>query len=300
MQVRKAVPTSVPTLPTASRDRSAKSIQELFATHFKVSIPDTFSEAQTKQALVLLDSIHPTGDHNLQKLRDSTERIPFSAPQDIIASVKDKLLVVSGAVKDSLMRSAKTWQEEPYRDLSKRPGFVKRTLDHTAIELTTETLEAKQGFDRVSDYTDICVVFDVSTRTYIPTQFTAVDHVDPWKKITQRVQTCLDFINTSPPEIKAKLTTQLISKHPRSFMIDNGYAIPTKYLAVCLYNDSSNLAIINGPENTSKNCKMFTEWIAEKPDLQSSLERAIGGKLTDTLYPSQNEIQRIKQKPPMR
>jgi len=209
-------------------------------------------------------------------LTSGKKPIPFGNITDLERSLGKTMTALSPGMTASLKGSIEDWTGIPV-PIADRPGFVSRTEDKEEFAITEDALLRMQGGTRLSrSYSDAALVLDAGSALFVDKRFAAIDHADPCTKITQRVQTFLDFINTCPPSTKAAFIAMLEVSHSGCFAVaddDNLYA--TKYLSTCLYNDCSNLALLNSPANTSKSGKEFTTWMTEDPVHNRALSRII-------------------------
>jgi hypothetical protein len=252
-----------------------------FETLFGVT-PTTWTESTQKQALQLLyrietNTLSPVDSHGIVL---ETPEIPFGIHNNLTESILQTRIALTQKVQNSLNTTFEKSKTKLYiMSANTRPGFVARTSHFEKLELTSDLVHNRQDATTASPkYPKQVVVYDITKRTYIQDDFTAIDHADPWALIVARVNAFLDFVNNAHHSVKSVLTTKVLDKHPEYFMLtgsSSGNLGATEFLAISLYNDASNLVVLNSPGNTSKNKKAFEVWISTIPNLKDELCQSI-------------------------
>ena len=233
-----------------------------FENIFDPPAPKEWTEDTQKQAIRLFHRIQAaetsTLDLDLIVLPPETPEIPFGFNKESQASFLNTRLGLTQKMQQSLSTTFSRMKATLFPiSPDNRPGFIARTHNGERLELTGDIVYDRQDATSISPkHPHQVIVYDISARSYILDNFTAIDHADPWALIAGRVNTFLVFVNESPPPIKNKFITELFNKHPGYFILtgsSSGNVCATEFLASSLYNDPSNLVALNIPGNTSKN-----------------------------------------------
>jgi len=267
-----------PQHPTKTATRQTITLASAFKKAFNISGKDakTVSSNDQLQALVLWERITNSAQkgpiETYQDMTISLQKVPqipcINAHHDLTDTLKDGL---SGhpKIKARLERSIAQWKNVPITIVSqKRPGLIERTDKKESIPVTRNIVIQKQAAASLGKkYDNKETLFDPTRNQAIESDYADIDHMDPWSRIVERIQTCTDFINTFPSQkVKAMLQNTLKKQYP-DFFISSGTEIhPTQYLAACLYNHTDNLLGINHPDNTKKNDKEAIPWLAKHPE----------------------------------
>jgi hypothetical protein len=254
----------------------------------------TVSNPDKLQALVLLERItNPIQTGPIEIHQDSTlslqniPRIPCINTTYSLTETLQEALAAHPQIKARLCRSIEQWKRQPITTAPlQKSKFIERDDKKETISLTKNTVIQRQVPRNLGQkYDDKSTLFDPSLHHAIDSDYADIDHMDPWSKIVQRMQTCTDFINTFPQQkVKIMLQKTLKKEYP-DFFVSSGTDIqPTQYLMICLYNHTDNLLGINHPGNIKKNDTAAIPWLTHHTEFGAAFVSEIS---TTPLTPNQ-------------
>jgi hypothetical protein len=198
--------TQVPiTLPMTQPINLVSEFKSIFALSGKEA--KTVSVHDQLQALVLLERMTSnTQKGPIESHQDRTptlQKVPqipcVNTPYNLTETLNDGL-ANHPKIKTRLCRSIEQWKSLPFSiEAPKRPGFIERDDDKKTISVTRNTVLQRQAPASLGKkYSNQETLFDPSLSDAIDSNYADIDHMDPWSKIVERIQTCTDFINTFP------------------------------------------------------------------------------------------------------
>ena len=194
-------------------------VSQQFENLFGLVPPVIWPEATQQQDLHLLHRIQNTT--NFYGLPTGMPEIAFGINKNLERCITKTRVALTQKVQNSLMTTFEKMKTKPYTlSAENRPGFIARTSNFEKLALTEDTIHDRQDSTRVSPkYPKQVVVYDISKRTYIQDDFTAIDHADPWSLIAARVNSFLDYVNGASSPIKDKFLIELLKHHPGYFVL---------------------------------------------------------------------------------
>jgi len=261
-------PTSLQTTPPPS----TLDIDTLFAATFTPS--NLVPRRDKLQALSLFLQIQtsvgqrsPIQQGNIDAIHDELHKsgekvIPFLNTHNMEESLKEVLSQYPG-ITARLATSVTTWKGNVW-GAKERTEFIVRMEKKTKVPVTKEvSMKQQEAGNMAPKYRQSEICFDPASGEFITSRLTDLDHMDPWSKITERVQAFLKVINGLPNLTGPPIIRELLENYKGYFIRDSSGTIQaTQYLGMCLYNFNENLMSMNHAVNIKKSDKDAVEWLA--------------------------------------